>query len=151
MALSQRLDLRQSQALVMTPQLQQAIKLLQLSNLELSAFIETELEENPLLERDDTPVDGAVVGLTPYVLNGRTYGERIEIQPSDAPSLVVSLTNLRIDPSLSVGSTVASATSKLGTVLQLSGVERQALARVTQDAGDHVAVTVHTSATLATP
>jgi hypothetical protein len=98
-----------------------------------------------------SPVDGAVVGLTPYVLNGRTYGERIEIQPSDAPSLVVSLTNLRIDPSLSVGSTVASATSKLGTELQLSGVERQALARVTQDAGDHVAVTVHTSATLATP
>src|SRR6202022_1408287 len=95
-----------------------------------------------------SPVDGAVVGLTPYVLNGRTYGERIQIQPSDAPSLVVSLTNLRIDPSLSVGSTVASATSKLGTVLQLSGVERQALARVTQDAGDHVAVTVHTSATL---
>src|SRR5258708_8090798 len=59
MALSQRLDLRQSQALVMTPQLQQAIKLLQLSNLELSAFIESELEQNPLLERDDTPADGA--------------------------------------------------------------------------------------------
>jgi RNA polymerase sigma-54 factor len=59
MALSQRLDLRQTQALVMTPQLQQAIKLLQLSNLELSAFIESELEQNPLLERDDAPVDGA--------------------------------------------------------------------------------------------
>ena len=59
MALTQRLDLRQSQALVMTPQLQQAIKLLQLSNLELSAFIETELEQNPLLERDDAPADGA--------------------------------------------------------------------------------------------
>jgi len=59
MALTQRLDLRQTQALVMTPQLQQAIKLLQLSNLELSAFIETELEQNPLLERDDTPADGA--------------------------------------------------------------------------------------------
>src|SRR5689334_18399516 len=58
MALSQRLDLRQTQALVMTPQLQQAIKLLQLSNLELSAFIEGELEQNPLLERDETPVDG---------------------------------------------------------------------------------------------
>jgi RNA polymerase sigma-54 factor len=42
----------------MTPQLQQAIKLLQLSNLELSAFIETELEQNPLLERDDAPADG---------------------------------------------------------------------------------------------
>lgn len=53
MALSQRLDLRQTQSLVMTPQLQQAIKLLQLSNLELSAFVEQELERNPLLERDD--------------------------------------------------------------------------------------------------
>jgi len=58
MALSQRLDLRQTQALVMTPQLQQAIKLLQLSNLELSAFIESEIEQNPLLERDDAPADG---------------------------------------------------------------------------------------------
>ncbi len=40
MALSQRLDLRQTQALVMTPQLQQAIKLLQLSNIELTEFVE---------------------------------------------------------------------------------------------------------------
>jgi RNA polymerase sigma-54 factor len=52
MALSTKLELRQSQQLVMTPQLQQAIRLLQLSNLELSAFVETELERNPLLERD---------------------------------------------------------------------------------------------------
>ena len=50
--ISQRLDLRQSQQLVMTPQLQQAIKLLQLSNMELSEFIEEELEQNPLLEKD---------------------------------------------------------------------------------------------------
>ncbi|MBF0094951.1 MAG: RNA polymerase factor sigma-54 [Alphaproteobacteria bacterium] len=53
MALTPRLDLRQSQSLVMTPQLQQAIKLLQLSSLELSAFVEQELETNPLLERAD--------------------------------------------------------------------------------------------------
>lgn len=53
MALSQRLDLRQSQALVMTPQLQQAIKLLQLSHVDLAAFVEAEIEQNPLLERDD--------------------------------------------------------------------------------------------------
>ena len=53
MALSQRLDLRQSQSLVMTPQLQQAIKLLQFSNNELSEFIDEELEKNPLLERDE--------------------------------------------------------------------------------------------------
>lgn len=54
MALTQRLELRQGQSLVMTPQLQQAIKLLQLSNLELAAFVEQELERNPLLERDES-------------------------------------------------------------------------------------------------
>ena len=48
-----RLELRQGQSLVMTPQLQQAIKLLQLSNVELAEYCETELEKNPLLERDD--------------------------------------------------------------------------------------------------
>jgi len=53
MALSQRLELRQSHALVMTPQLMQAIKLLQLSNLDLAAYVEGELERNPLLERTD--------------------------------------------------------------------------------------------------
>jgi len=51
MALTQRLEFRQSQSLVMTPQLMQAIKLLQLSNLDLVAFVEDELERNPLLER----------------------------------------------------------------------------------------------------
>ena len=61
MALSQRLDLRQTQALVMTPQLQQAIKLLQLSNLELSTYIETELAQNPLLERDEVAPEPPVV------------------------------------------------------------------------------------------
>lgn len=50
--ISQRLDLRQSQSLVMTPQLQQAIKLLQMNNIELSDFVEEELERNPLLEKD---------------------------------------------------------------------------------------------------
>ena len=59
MALSQRLEFRQSQALVMTPQLMQAIKLLQLSSLDLAAYVEAELEKNPLLERasdgDESP------------------------------------------------------------------------------------------------
>ena len=55
MAIGPRLDLRQSQTLVMTPQLRQAIKLLQFSNLEVTAFIEEELERNPLLERDERP------------------------------------------------------------------------------------------------
>jgi hypothetical protein len=53
MVLTQKLELRQGQQLVMTPQLQQAIRLLQLSNLELGVFVENELERNPLLERDE--------------------------------------------------------------------------------------------------
>lgn len=51
MALAQKLQARQGTQLAMTPQLQQAIKLLQLSNIELSAFVEEQLEKNPLLER----------------------------------------------------------------------------------------------------
>lgn len=53
MALGPRLDLRQSQSLVMTPQLQQAIKLLALSNLELETYIAEEIEKNPLLDTGD--------------------------------------------------------------------------------------------------
>ena len=52
MALGPRLELRQGQSLVITPPLPQAIKLLQLSNLELEAFVEAELARNPLLQRD---------------------------------------------------------------------------------------------------
>ncbi|HUO22409.1 MAG TPA: RNA polymerase factor sigma-54 [Caulobacteraceae bacterium] len=53
MALAARLELRQGQSLVITPQLQQAIKLLQLSNVELDAYVDAELERNPLLQRDE--------------------------------------------------------------------------------------------------
>jgi RNA polymerase sigma-54 factor len=62
MALTQRLEMRHSQALVMTPQLMQAIKLLQLSNLDLAAYVEGELEKNPLLERVDEGESGAADG-----------------------------------------------------------------------------------------
>ncbi len=59
---SQRLELRQTQALVMTPQLQQAIKMLQLSNLELADYVDAEIEQNPLLERTESDgEDGATV------------------------------------------------------------------------------------------
>ncbi|WP_315758168.1 MULTISPECIES: RNA polymerase factor sigma-54 [unclassified Bradyrhizobium] len=62
MALTQRLEFRQSQSLVMTPQLMQAIKLLQLSNLDLSTFVEEELERNPLLERASDGPEAPVAG-----------------------------------------------------------------------------------------
>jgi RNA polymerase sigma-54 factor len=57
MAMGPRLEFRQSQSLVMTPQLLQAIKLLQLSTIELAGYLEAELEKNPLLERAE-PGDG---------------------------------------------------------------------------------------------
>jgi RNA polymerase sigma-54 factor len=59
---SQRLELRQSQTLVMTPQLQQAIRMLQLSNLELSDFIDAEIQQNPLLERREHGFEEPALG-----------------------------------------------------------------------------------------
>ena len=54
MAISTKLEMRQSQSLIMTPQLMQAIKLLQLSNLDLAAYVDAELERNPLLEKGES-------------------------------------------------------------------------------------------------
>src|SRR5690606_21542614 len=61
MAIGPRLDLRQSQSLTMTPQLQQAIKLLALSNLEIEAFIGEALETNPLLEAGELSLERPTV------------------------------------------------------------------------------------------
>jgi len=82
MALSQRLDLRQSQSLVMTPQLQQAIKLLQLSNLELSDFVEQELEQNPLLERDEADPEPMIATDAPNGVEASTT--MVEDKPTTA-------------------------------------------------------------------
>jgi hypothetical protein len=94
------------------------------------------------------PVDGVVVGISDYVISGRRLGARIDIQPSSEPSLVVSLTHLRPDPTLKVGAAVTASSSKLGTVMDFSRYERQSLARYTQDAGNHVSVEVHPATTL---
>ena len=91
MALSQRLQIRQSQALVMTPQLMQAIKLLQLSNLDLVAYVEAELERNPLLDRsaEDGPVaaeaDGAPSPDGPPA-DGETLERERRLSRTAAPS-----------------------------------------------------------------
>jgi hypothetical protein len=94
------------------------------------------------------PVDGTVVGITPYVVGGHRYGTRIDIEPQSAPSLVVSLTQLRADPSLAVGSNVVSGATRLGAVVNLAQVERQALARYTNDEGNHVTVELRPAASL---
>jgi hypothetical protein len=95
-----------------------------------------------------SPVDGVIVGIEKVILNGRVFGQKIDIRPSEAPSLVVSVSHVTADPSLVVGAPVTAASSKLGSVLDLSKVERQALARYTNDAGNHVLLEVHPAATL---
>jgi hypothetical protein len=95
-----------------------------------------------------SPVDGTVVGISDYVLSNRTFGARIDIRPLDAPSVVVSMTHLRADPALTVGSTVEKAVTKVGMIVDLTSVERQALARYTQDAGNNVSLSVKPAALL---
>jgi hypothetical protein len=91
------------------------------------------------------PVDGTVVGLTDYIVNGKKFGVRIDIQPTSAPSLIVSISPVRPDPALTVGSSVAASSSKIGSIVDLSGVEKLALARYTRDSGNHVSITVGSS------
>jgi hypothetical protein len=97
------------------------------------------------------PVDGSVISITDNVVNGRTYGVRIDVQPSGSPGVVVTLTNLRADPALTVGSTVSSAKTKIGRIIDLSEVERAGLARYTQDNGQHVHIEVHPATALTSP
>ena len=91
MSLAPRLDLRQSQSLVMTPQLQQAIKLLALSNLEIEGVIAEEIEKNPLLEavvpaedgptldRETAPARDEPAGADELVMNGEAAGESLDV------------------------------------------------------------------------
>jgi hypothetical protein len=94
------------------------------------------------------PVDGTVLAIDEVVIDGRTYGSRIDIQPTGAPSLVVSVSHVQIDPALVVGSQLSAAATKLGSVVDFTHAEHQSLSRYTNDSGNHVAVEVHPSATL---
>ncbi|HKP17543.1 MAG TPA: hypothetical protein VJT84_03625, partial [Gaiellaceae bacterium] len=93
------------------------------------------------------PVDGTVVGVRDFILDGTRYGSVIDIQPSGEPSVVVSLSHLNPDPALTVGSQLAKSTSKIGTVVDTSAAERLALARYTQDKGNYVEITAHSAST----
>jgi murein DD-endopeptidase MepM/ murein hydrolase activator NlpD len=95
-----------------------------------------------------SPVDGTVVSIGRFVLNGKNYGNTLEIQPSQEASAVVIVTRLRADPALTVGQPVTAGTSKIGVLIDLSGVEKQTLASVTHDAGNHVTIEVDPAPTL---
>ena len=95
-----------------------------------------------------SPVDGTVIGVTPYIVAGHRFGSRIDIQPQSAPSLIVSVTQLRSEPSISVGTNVVSGATRIGVVVDLAKVERQALARYTNDSGNHVTIELRPAASL---
>ena len=98
-----------------------------------------------------SPVDGTVVAVRDHIISGRRFGAEIELRPSSAPSLVVELQHVEPDPALSVGANVAAGSSKLGTVVDVTRVEQQALARYSGDRGSNVAIRVYPSATLGVP
>ena len=89
------------------------------------------------------PVDGTIASISDTILSGSRHGSRIDIRPTAAPSVIVTLMHVEPDPALAVGSAVLAGSSKLGTVADIAQVERQALARHTNDNGDNVAVEVH--------
>lgn len=98
-----------------------------------------------------SPVDGTVVAIRDHIISGRRFGAEIELRPSSAPSLVVELQHVDPDPSLTVGANLAAGSSKLGTVVDISKVEQQSLARYSGDRGSNVAIEVYPSATLGVP
>ena len=97
-----------------------------------------------------SPVDGTVVAIRPFIVEGKKYGSEIDIQPQSAPSVVVAVTQLVTDPALNVGTAVVSGATKLGRVADLATIEQQALARYTNDAGNHVTVELRPAPVLAT-
>ena len=112
MALTQRLQMCQSQALVMTPQLMQAIKLLQLSNLDLAAYVEGELEKNPLLERAAEGEPGVIDGAAEPVV--QEFGSDRDVSAQDVTGEGVAID--RIDESLETSRSAIE--ERLGTDLE---------------------------------
>jgi hypothetical protein len=83
------------------------------------------------------PVDGIVVSVQPYVLNGLQRGSIVQIRPDIAPAVIVTVGNLGEHLNVDVGTPVKAAQTKLGSVIDLSKLLDQTVARYTSDAGNH--------------
>src|SRR6476659_5811807 len=91
------------------------------------------------------PVKGSVVAVSDLVVGGKRVGSRIDLRPSESPSVMVSVMNVRPDPSIAVGTPVLAASSKLGTAVDVASVEEQALAAHAPDGGNNVSISVYPS------
>ncbi|HET9288508.1 MAG TPA: hypothetical protein VFO26_13215 [Gaiella sp.] len=91
------------------------------------------------------PVKGSVIAVSDLVVGGKRVGSRVDLRPSESPSVMVSVMNVRPDPSIAVGTPVLAASSKLGTAVDVAAVEEQALAAHASDEGNNVSVSVYPS------
>jgi hypothetical protein len=94
------------------------------------------------------PVDGTIVSIADRVIDGKAHGSVIQIVPSGTPGAVLALSNVQIDPSLTVGMTVVASATKLGRLIDLSEVEKAGLERYTNDKGQHVHVEARPAASV---
>ena len=97
------------------------------------------------------PVDGTILAINPVVISGRRFGHRVDIQPATTPSLVVTVTNIKVAATLEVGHRLTASRSRLGRTIDISGVQTAALAQFTQDKGHHVHMEVVPAANVALP
>jgi hypothetical protein len=88
------------------------------------------------------PVDGTVVSIRPYVIDGVAWGSVLQIQPTSAPATIVTLTNVDLAPGVDVGTPVTHARTRIGRVKDLSKALDQTLSRFTSDSGNHVHIEV---------
>lgn len=92
------------------------------------------------------PVNGKVVQIGPYVINGRNCGVRLDIRPEIDATAIVSMTRIAGDSTLKIGSPLQEGVTRVGSIIDLSKLEKQELARYTQDSGNHVTIEVHPAA-----
>ncbi|TMB85801.1 MAG: hypothetical protein E6J45_14970 [Chloroflexi bacterium] len=89
-----------------------------------------------------SPVDGVVVSVQPYVLNGLQRGSIVQIRPDAAPAVIVTVGNLGRHLGIDVGSAVTASQTRLGSVIDLSKLIDQTVARYTSDAGNHASIQI---------
>ncbi len=89
-----------------------------------------------------SPVDGVVVSVQPYVLNGSQRGSIVQIRPDAAPAVIVTVGNLSQHLKVDVGTAVKAGQTELGSIVDLSKLLDQTVARYTSDAGNHASIQI---------
>lgn len=92
------------------------------------------------------PVDGSVVGISDVVIADQRVGSRVDIRPTQSPSVIVALSHVSVDPAIAVGSQVLATSSRVGTAVDVARLERQSLADHTSGDGNNVTISVYPSA-----